>query len=352
MNANKEESERPAWRRLKIALWLMAFTLLTIYHHMYSFDNLLLTAFVSALVDVGALKLCSLVINRVMVPRLLHQKKILWFVLLFMPLCISTSLLLQYAELGWYAWQGELTKKFTDVFMSFRFQVFNSYLPQFLGATGIFAFRLFSDYWTTKIRFEALQQEKTKAELEFLKAQLNPHFLFNSLNSLYAVIQKTNPAARELLIKFSDLLRYQLYECSVNEIEIEKEALYIQNYVSLESLRKNDYLNIEFEQHGLYDFKIAPLLLIPFVENAFKYASNHEQQSNSVRIHITYNKHVLTLYTYNTKDKVLSRELNPKEGIGIKNVKRRLELLYPGNYTLNINDNDVYFEVELKITLL
>lgn len=336
---------------IRLILWLLLFVGLVVYHSMYSFDRLAVTSFVMASFDCLALRLCSLVINRVIVPKLLYHRKPSFFIVLLIFLFILTSFLIQLVELGWYAVIGSLDERGRSVFISFSYQVFNTYLPQLMGCLGICAFRLLNDYWGAQNRYEELQKEKAKTELDFLKAQLNPHFLFNSLNSLYAEIEKTNPVARNILLKISEMLRYQLYECSVDSISIDKEIAYLKNYIEIERLRKNDNLNIKAEIETLVGFRIPPLLLAPFIENAFKYASNNEESDDFVVVKLNYNAPNLVFYCSNTRDAHLSRNLVNDKGIGIKNVKRRLELLYPGAYTIQIKDSDKLFEVELTIKI-
>lgn len=336
---------------IRFILWLFVYLTLLVYHGLYSFDELLVTSAAFAAFDSLALRMCSIAINRLIIPKFLYSKRVMAYIGLFVLLFIFSSLLIQLQEWVWYKWMGTLNARMTDVFFSFQYQLFNTYLTQMLGCMGISAFRLLTDYWGAQKRYDELQKEKAKTELDFLKAQLNPHFLFNSLNSLYAGIEKTNPVARNILLKFSEMLRYQLYECNADTISIEREITYLRNYIELEGLRKNDYLRINAEIDTLAGFHIAPLLLIPFVENAFKYASNHEDSENVVQITLAFKKPFLRFYCRNTRDMQLSRNLVKDQGLGIKNVKRRLELLYPGNYTLQINESEVDFEVELIIKL-
>ena len=129
-----------------------------------------------------------------------------------------------------------------------------------------------------------LAKEKAEAELNFLKSQINPHFLFNSLNSVYFLIDKSNPDARQALHKFSDMLRYQLYEANGEKIPIEKEINYLQDYVHLQQLRKDENYKVQFNcSPDVKNFSIEPLLLIPFVENAFKHISHKTDGSNFVK---------------------------------------------------------------------
>ncbi|MEJ7585936.1 MAG: histidine kinase [Ferruginibacter sp.] len=133
-----------------------------------------------------------------------------------------------------------------------------------------------ADYGTLQQRVAEIAKEKAEAELNFLKSQINPHFLFNSLNSVYFLIDKNNPDARNALGKFSDMLRYQLYEMNGDQIPVEKEIRYLNDYVDLQKLRKDDQYVLSFKYSPeVKGFKIEPLLLVPFVENAFKHLSHY-----------------------------------------------------------------------------
>jgi len=206
-----------------------------------------------------------------------------------------------------------------------------------------------------KIRFrkyiDALEKEKTKNELDFLKAQFNPHFLFNSINSIYGHIDKNNPTARNMLLTFSEMLRYQLYECNVETISIDKEINYIRNYTALQQIRKEEDLVVHLAIHPeVRGFTIAPLLFIAFIENAFKYVSNSESEENKVEISLDKKDGILLFSIVNTKENNPGRPLK-QGGIGIANVQRRLELLYPGRHDLSIQEADHTYEVILKIQL-
>ncbi len=132
---------------------------------------------------------------------------------------------------------------------------------------------------------EVIEKEKMQNELDFLKAQFNPHFLFNSINSIYGNINKNNSTAREMLLTFSEMLRYQLYECNTSRISIEKEINYIRNYINLQQVRKPENLAIQlYISEDVRGIMIAPLLFITFIENSFKYVSNYEGKLNEVKI--------------------------------------------------------------------
>ena len=180
-----------------------------------------------------------------------------------------------------------------------------------------------------------MEVERLNAELEYLKAQINPHFVFNSINTIYFQIDRNNDLARRSLSDFSEMLRYQLYECNGNEIAIEKEINYIKSYVAMQRMRKDENYNISFsESPGLRGFSICPLLLIPFIENAFKHVSH--SSTNEIRISLGRQGNSFMLSVYNTKEKSTVNGMHT--GIGLKNVRRRLDLLYGGRHQLVIRD--------------
>ncbi len=184
-------------------------------------------------------------------------------------------------------------------------------------------------------------------ELEYLKAQIHPHFLFNSLHTAFSQIDKKNVEARETLGIISDMLRYQLYECNEPLIGIDKEIRYLKNYVGLQRLRKDENYKISFSGNGeLTDFRVPPLLMIPFIENAFKHVSNYNDRDNEVKISVKKTGDRFNLNIFNTKD----AKQNPgNSGLGLKNVKRRLELLYKDHYRLDIYEKDNSFEINLEL---
>jgi two-component system, LytTR family, sensor kinase len=193
-----------------------------------------------------------------------------------------------------------------------------------------------------------MEVERLNAELEYLKAQINPHFVFNSINTIYFQIDRNNDAARKSLSDFSEMLRYQLYECNGNEIPIEKEINYIKSYVAMQRMRRDENYNITFsESPDLKGFSICPLLLIPFIENAFKHVSHAGK--NEIRINLRRTDNIFRLSVFNTKEKTTVN--GSHVGIGLKNARRRLDLLYGGRHELLIHDRSDNFEVELSLVI-
>jgi two-component system, LytTR family, sensor kinase len=199
---------------------------------------------------------------------------------------------------------------------------------------------------------ELLERERLESELQYLKSQVNPHFLFNAINSVYVLIKINPDLASETLIKLSNLLRSQLYDFSAEKIDIQQEVEYLRNYIELEKIRKGDRLELSFEVgEGLEDFFIAPLVMIPFLENCFKHLSTHTDRPNIVKVKITLQGEFLLAYFYNSTEPKENNQSRKNGGIGLVNIKRRLELLYPKKHWIEINSENESYEVKLKIRL-
>ena len=279
------------------------------------------------------------------IPKLFYRKKYLAFGVCLLGAVVISALLRTWLALYMnehFFLPGKAQPAFTVVY-------FNSLLNIAVWVVFVIAMRLILEKRRFQQTIDLLQKEKTRNELDFLKAQFNPHFLFNSINSIYGHIDKNNPTARNMLLTFSEMLRYQLYECNTDIIPIDKEIHYIRNYTALQQIRKEEdlvvYLSISPEVKG---FTIAPLLFIAFIENAFKYVSNDGSGANRVEISLDKRDGVLLFDLFNTKEKDVRREPE-HQGIGISNVKRRLELLYPGRHDLVIDQQDHSYRVHLKI---
>ena len=227
--------------------------------------------------------------------------------------------------------------------------LYNLSIAFFYVTFGV-ALQLSREWYAQREHIRKIEIEKLNTELEYLKAQINPHFLFNSINTIYFQIDKSNTTARDTLSAFSEMLRYQLYECNGKEIPVEKEVNYLRNYVELQRLRKDENYRITFNQENLNGFSIAPLLLIPFVENAFKYVS-HLPNGNEIKIDLWKRDNVFAMKVFNTKDSRPKPE-GEDHGIGLKNVQRRLQLLYNGRHKLTVQDLPQSFEVNLEINIV
>jgi hypothetical protein len=302
-------------------------------------------AFTVTLIKVIDLALMIYITNYVLLPRLFYKKKYAWFILCFFLLVVTSSLtkmnilgrIMDAPQL--YSWGGDLKRR-----------IYDNVLPHFFLVIAGAAVKLMFDYTRLQQRMAETAREKAEAELNFLKSQINPHFLFNSLNSVYFLIDKNNTEARQSLHKFSGMLRYQLYEMNGARIPVEKEISYLQDYVDLQTLRKDEHFEVRFNHSPQVNgFMIEPLLLVPFVENAFKHVSNHPGGKNFINLEITRSNGQFIFSATNSKDE--EKNTDPYGGIGLANVRRRLELLYPGKHDLRITDENGIYRVDLKLSI-
>ena len=195
---------------------------------------------------------------------------------------------------------------------------------------------------------KALENANLNAEVNFLKSQINPHFLFNTLNSIYAQAHSKSDKTEFSILKLSELLRYVLYDSGENKVELVKDIQYINNYIDLQKIRLSSKVKINYSVEGnLGKYTIAPLLLITFIENAFKHGISYTHAS-TVNIEIHVFEETLTLLISNP---VVERNSFAPGGLGLKNVTRRLDLLYPGKYLLDIHHDDFLHVVNLKLDL-
>ena len=324
-----------------ILLWLVLFG--GWYYFRYQdFSSKALALKITA-IKVLDLALLVYITNLVLIPKLLYRKKYTAFVIIYF-LMIFISSLYKISLIGNMLVRGEF-----NVWDDLKTRIYDNVIPHFLLVTAGAAFKLLIDYAKAQRRMGEMAKEKAEAELNFLKSQINPHFLFNSLNSVYFLIDKNNTDAREALHKFSDMLRYQLYELKGEKISIEKEIGYLQDYVDLQKLRRENckvQFNCSPEVKGFF---IEPLLLIPFVENSFKHLSHYSKaRTNEVTIDIARANGEMRFAVSNTTESKQIPELLKQGGIGLANVKRRLELLYPDKHILKINEKEGWF-LDLKV---
>ncbi len=203
-----------------------------------------------------------------------------------------------------------------------------------------------------ELRMKEVEKQKIEAELRALKAQVNPHFFFNTLNSLYSLSLDKSDKAPEMILKLSDLMRYIIYESKDDLVPMVKQLEFLQSYVYLERLRADENLQVNFEVKGRnFDLAIAPLLFIAFIENAFKHGS--KEMKNDPYIYIVFNLEHTDRVVFMIENKVDPEvERKPAGGFGFSNVKKRLELLYHGRYDLKITETKTLYRVELTIVVL
>lgn len=330
------------WRLHHVLFWL-AFFVVWITLRIDDYPHLLPT------VLAGLLKVLSLAgavyfTNYVLIPRFLYTKRYFSFLLAFTALVFITGfLVIKLLHLILLPYASSITHWPNTTLNS---QLYDVYIPLFFMVGAAAGIKFYIDQLRTLNRLQSALRAGAEQELQYLRSQINPHSLFNSLNTIYFLIDKENREARETLMKFSELLRYQLYECNTEHIDITKEVQYLRNYVAIQRLRHDEHYRIQFESAPeVRDFNIAPLLLIPFVENAFKHVSSH-LAPNYIYISMEMADGRFRLTVQNTREE---KPAKTNGGIGLANVKRRLELLYPGKHELHIENGSHLYSVTLNL---
>lgn len=222
----------------------------------------------------------------------------------------------------------------------------------YVPALIIYAYRTYMKQQKAKEHLMKIHQEKLDTELKFLKAQLNPHFLFNTLNNLYSFVLTNSPKAGDMILQLSDILDYTLYKSQANHVDINMELKCIENYINLEKIRYGKRLHVLVERKTTHlNAIISPLLLLSIVENAFKHGASGNLESPVIKISIEQIKNKLYFSVWNTKPKHLKGTLGDayKEGIGLSNIKRQLNLLYPDKHELDITDKSDFFNINLQV---
>ncbi|MFH5831326.1 sensor histidine kinase [Halalkalibaculum sp. DA384] len=282
--------------------------------------------------------------NFLLIPRFLSQGR----AYLYLGLILATLLLFSFVD---------------DTMMEFLFQgdddlswgwsgVRNSFFQ--MGILTIFfgSFKLLWDYQTQKQRMNALEKERVESELKFLKSQINPHVLFNHLNSIYYYTMEKSEKVPEMVLKLSDVMRYMLYEANEKFVPLEKEIEYIENFIELEKIRHEGQGRVIFNVDGRIDGKrIAPLLLISFIENSFKHSHQTKTDDILIIINIGVEGDWLNFTAVNNWSDIDQENLEGESGIGLPNVKKRLALLYPDQHSLQINKDGELFIVHMRIKL-
>jgi len=270
------------------------------------------------------------------IPYLLNRKKYFKFFACFFAVIIATAWLrvpVSYLVRKYLFGINDVNFNSLNVF-------YESFINIFFWVFFIVAAKMVIERIRSQVYIEQIEKEKAANELNFLRAQFNPHFLFNSINSIYAHIDKSNKDARGMLLTFSEMLRYQLYECNVERIAIDRELNYIKNYISLQKSRIDERIRVCFKaDHIDPNIQVPPLILITFIENAFKYVGFNECRKNQVFIDLKCEKGNLLFTIFNTRDSFADKS-HKSSGLGIANTKRRLELLYPGKHSLEIKETE------------
>jgi len=224
-----------------------------------------------------------------------------------------------------------------------------SFLCMAISSASITVIKLFKHLIIKQQEWMQVQKEKVAAELQLLKAQVHPHFLFNTLNNIYSFSLEQSPKTPGMILKLSSLLSYMLYDCKTEEVRLEKEIEIMKNYVDLERERYGERIEISWNYEGeIKDKFIAPLLMLPFLENAFKHGTSEQTEKPWLGVDISVRHDTLRCKIANSKNEYVP---NSNNGIGIGNVKKRLELIYPERYELKMSDEGNFFVVSMMVKL-
>jgi two-component system LytT family sensor kinase len=277
-----------------------------------------------------------------LVPKLLDRKRVGLYLLSVLLLVVLNTWLKSLSQ-QYYDYLTWPTDPMT-LRSYFKWNLFNSFWSILISTLLLYSLR-----WSQqRQQVRNIELEQLQTELKYLRSQLNPHFLFNGLNTIYGNIDRDNEVARNVLVQFSDLLRYNLYEADVDLIELGREAAYLENYVAIQKARSNANLRIGLTvQIADPGVKIAPLIFIAFVENAFKFITREDNTLNFVDISLVQEAGEIFFSCVNSYEAGGGRV----GGIGLKNVTRRLDLLYKGRYRLDIRQENSVYSVNLVMSI-
>lgn len=299
----------------------------------------------------GAINVAVYYINYiVLIPELIKKRKqYLWYVLCFVMLIIvSVAIKVIVVWLNPdYLTQPEASKEKAQEITITVYGVAMVFVSGFfLVASSIIKFSV--DWFSNERIQRNLESEKKDMELQFLKSQLNPHFLFNSLNNIYSLAYQKSEKTADAILKLSEIMRYMIYESNDSWVSLDKEVEYVESYVELQKLRFKDGAAVEISINGVIDGqKIVPLILISFVENAFKHGVANDAE-DPIKINIIANQKILHFSVTNKKS---TANKDAVGGVGLNNVERRLQLLYPDRYKLNIVNSATHYTTELMLDL-
>jgi len=326
---------------LHAGFWL-SFILLFLIIYGPVFDNFP-WLFLSSMVMLPFTMLVVYIINYLILPPLLKQKK---YLLLGIIILLILALEPPLPRILVMILSGE----------EIRFKNFLDYnLLPFYFETGLIMFialsiKLFKEWNREQEQKNLLEKQKLESELNALKSQLDAHFLFNTLNNLYGLAKKKSELTAAGILMLSEMLHFVLYECAVDAYPIQKELNFIKNYIELEKLRYGQRLQLELhEELDSPEFRIAPLLLFPFIENSFKHGASKKTREVWIKIRIKSHKQSLVFAVENNRHLDRSAREQTAGGLGLENVQKRLDFLYPRQHSLTIRSDESTFSVNLHI---
>lgn len=340
-------ARRSRWL-LHLVFWIAVLIFYTFFFGYENVDYKITFSFVVILLPVTIIT--TYYLNYVLIPKYLFAKRYGEFLLYF----VYTLIVSFYIEMGtvMLIFIGVAELKIAELHPSNTNAILliaGMYVVVFLGV----ALKLINYYNSSQVEIEKLKSEKIEAELKFLKAQLHPHFLFNTLNNLYALTLEKSDRASDVVLKLSELLDYILYKCSAEMVIMDQEIKQIENYIELEKLRFGGRLDVTFNRGQLpAATMIPPMLFMTLVENSFKHGVSKSMQRSWIDIELNYEQDRLIFNIKNSKQHLVDTKTDISGGVGLQNLRNRLKLIYKDNYTLNIEENDISFSAQLMIKTL
>jgi sensor histidine kinase YesM len=333
---------------LHVIFWLAVLLFYTLFFGYKGVDYSITFSFITILLPVTIIT--TYFLNYELIPNYLFKKRYGKFFLYLIYTLIVSFYIEMVTVMGIFILVAELNmEELHPSNTNALILIAGMYVVVFLGV----AVKLVNHYNQNQLEIQTLKNEKTEAELKFLKAQLHPHFLFNTLNNLYALTLEKSDEASEVVLKLSDLLDYVLYECNAELVPIEKEIKQLENYIELEKLRYGKRLDVAFEYSGkLSEYTIPPMLLMTLLENSFKHGVAKSMDKAWIKMRLQLSKDELNFEISNSIEKVKEEKVGESGGIGLSNLKNRLALMYRNGFDLKIHEDENSHHTSLTLKLL
>ncbi len=348
----EENLDTPNWRK-HVFFWIFI-VLIFVTRDRILDEHSLISSLVRQLCLLLPQLLVSYALAYYLVPKYILSKSkwpyILYSLLLFYTASVFARVLIVYVSEPLLRKKPFIKEPILEIILDWK-KLLIEYVPPVLLVVMAFLFlKLFVHYTKTKQKELRLKKEKVESELRILKSQLNPHFLFNTLNNIYVLAIDNSPKTAYSIERLSEILDYILYRCSEKYVSLYEEIRMLENYIELEKLRYDDRLQLTFKKDLESDVEIAPLLLLSFVENAFKHGAGEDSGEPRIDIKISYKDRLIVFEISNTTQAITADTSRKK--IGLENITKQLDLVYPNQYTLEIgNMIENLFLVRLKIKI-
>lgn len=330
---------------LHLVFWIAVLLFYTIFFGYQNINYKITFSFVIVLLPVTIIT--TYFLNYELIPNYLLKKRYVKFGLYFVYTLIVSFYIEMVTVMGIFIAVAEMNmEELHPSNTNALFLIAGMYVVVFLGV----AIKLVNQYNSNQVEIQQLKSEKIEAELKFLKAQLHPHFLFNTLNNLYSLTLEKSDKASGVVLKLSELLDYVLYECNSELVLLEKEINQMENYIELERLRYGERLKVEFNTHNTPNkLMIPPMLLMTLLENSFKHGVSKTMDNSWIIINLSFHIEKIEFTIQNSINKLSPSKPEISGGIGLNNLKNRLNLIYQENYEMEIVEKGSSFMVDLKL---